>query len=505
MASTTDLGIAAPAATRREWCALAVIALPCLLYSMDLSVLNLAIPQLTADLRPSASQLLWIVDIYGFLLAGFLLPMGTLGDRIGRRRLLVIGSVAFGAASVLAAFSTTAQMLIFSRAVLGLAAATLAPSTLSLIRNMFHDQRQRTLALSIWASCFAAGSTVGPLVGGVMLEHFWWGSVFLLALPVMLLVLLAAPRLLPEFRDPNAGSIDLLSSVQTIGAVLPVIYGIKRLADDGPDVWVLLSVALGCAVGVSFLRRQARLRDPMIDLRLFRSWRFNVALSCNVISVFAAFGSFLLISQYLQLVAGMKAIEAALWVAPSGLLFMLASIAVPPIVRRVRATTALGAALMLTALGYAVLAQVHGGGVWVVFLGFMLYCAGLAPAGLVATDLILSSVPAEKAGAASGISETSMELGAALGVAGLGSIVTAIYRAVMVPMAVPEVPLEAMDAARDTLAGAVATAQALGGAAGDALLAAARDAFTRSMQAAFVVSFLLSLIAAIVCLRLAKR
>src|SRR5438093_4167997 len=194
-----------PKAGRREWVGLAVIALPCLLYSMDLTVLNLAVPHLTADLRPSSAQLLWIVDIYGFLVAGSLITMGTLGDRIGRRRLLFIGATAFGIASVIAAFSTSTEMLIATRALLGLAGATLAPSTLSLIRNMFHDPQQRTVAIGVWITSYSAGAALGPLLGGLLLQYFWWGSVFLLGVPVMALLLVLGPRLLPEFRDPEAG------------------------------------------------------------------------------------------------------------------------------------------------------------------------------------------------------------------------------------------------------------------------------------------------------------
>jgi DHA2 family multidrug resistance protein-like MFS transporter len=189
-----------------------VLALPCLLYSMDLTVLELAVPKLSVDLKPTSYQLLWIMDIYGFLLAGFLITMGTLGDRIGRRRLLLIGPAAFGAASVLAAFSGSAEMLIITRAVLGVGGATLAPSTLSMIRNMFLDPDQRAIAIGVWATSFAAGAAIGPLAGGVLLEFFWWGSVFLLAVPVMALLLVLGPLLLPEFRDPGAGRLDLISA-----------------------------------------------------------------------------------------------------------------------------------------------------------------------------------------------------------------------------------------------------------------------------------------------------
>ncbi len=257
-------------AGRREWIGLAVLALPCLLYAMDLTVLNLAVPHLSADLRPSSTQLLWIVDIYGFLVAGSLVTMGTLGDRIGRRRLLLIGAAAFGAASLVAAWSTSAEMLIAARALLGLAGATVAPSTLSLIRNMFLDPRQRTVAISVWITSFSVGGAIGPLLGGVLLQWFWWGSVFLLAVPVMALLLVLGPLLLPEFRDPQPGRLDLPSAALSVAAVLAVIYGLKQLAQDGLGWPPALSILAGLAVGVVFVRRQHRLADPLLDLRLFR-------------------------------------------------------------------------------------------------------------------------------------------------------------------------------------------------------------------------------------------
>lgn len=503
---TINDSAAAPQATRREWIGLAVIAVPCLLYSMDLNVLNLAIPHLTADLKPSATQLLWIVDIYGFLLAGFLITMGTLGDRIGRRRLLMIGAGAFGAASVLAAFSTSAEMLIFSRAVLGVAAATLAPSTLSLIRNMFLDARQRTMAIGIWVGCFSAGSALGPVIGGILLEHFWWGSVFLLAVPMMLLLLVLVPLLLPEFRDPNAGSLDIRSSVLATITVLAMIYGIKHVAVYGVDALAVLAIVTSLIVGTIFARRQQRSSDPMIDIRLFRRPVFTAALCVNIIGVFAAFGSFLFIAQYLQLVLGMGPLEAGLWIAPSGLVFMAGSVLAPLIVRRFQPSTVLSCGFLITALGYGVMTQVSASGdLWIVFIGFMLFCAGLAPMGTLTTDLVMSDVPPEKAGAASGISETSFEFGAALGVAVLGSIVTAVYRTQMTATTLMGIPAGSLDIVRETLGAAVAIAETLSGDARTLLLSAAREAFTHAMQIAAAVSSALAIIAALVCTRFMRR
>ena len=309
--------VPAPArAGRREWTGLAVIALPCVVYAMDLTVLNLALPALSEDLQPSSAQLLWIVDIYGFLVAGLLITMGTLGDRIGRRRLLLIGAAAFGLASVLAALSTSAEMLIAARALLGVAGATLAPSTLSLIRNMFQDPGQRTFAIGVWITSFSTGAAIGPLIGGLLLEHFWWGSVFLPALPVMGLLLVVGPRLLPEYRDPGAGGLDLISAAVALVAVLATIYGLKRIAQDGAGWIAALSIVAGLAVGAGFVRRQQRLADPLIDLRLFRVPAFNAALAVNTFGFFVNFGIAVFIAQYLQLVLGKSPFEAGLWTVP---------------------------------------------------------------------------------------------------------------------------------------------------------------------------------------------
>ncbi|MDO9442369.1 MAG: MFS transporter, partial [Beijerinckiaceae bacterium] len=319
-------------ATRRDWIGLCVLALPCFLYAMDLTVLNLAVPKLSADLKPTATQLLWIVDIYGFLVAGMLIPMGTLGDRIGRRRLLLIGATAFGAASIFAAIATNPAMLIVARALLGIAGATIAPSTLSLIRNMFHDPAERTFALSVWGTSYAAGGAAGPVLGGVLLEYFWWGSVFLLAVPVMALLLVAGPRLLPEYRDPTAGRPDLVSAALSLTAVLATIYGLKSIAEGGASLLAFLCITTGAVVATVFVRRQRRLVDPFIDLKLFASRTFSTALAVNVLGCFIVFGTFFYIGQFLQLVLGFSPFQAGLWSLPSALSVTLGSMLAPLVV-----------------------------------------------------------------------------------------------------------------------------------------------------------------------------
>jgi len=478
-----------PRATRREWIGLAVIALPCLLYSMDLTVLNLAVPSLSADLKPTSSQLLWIVDIYGFLVAGALITMGTLGDRIGRRRLLMIGAAAFGIASVLAAFSTSAEMLIATRALLGLAGATLAPSTLSLIRNMFLDPRQRTVAIGVWITSYSVGGAIGPLIGGVLLEHFWWGSVFLVGVPVMVLLLAVGPVLLPEYRDPRAGRLDLTSAALSLVAVLLVTYGLKQIAQDGLRWFPGLIIVAGLTTGAVFVRRQLTLADPLIDLRLFRAPAFSASLATYTLATFVAFGAFVFIAQYLQLVLGLSPLQAGLWTMPFAGGFIAGSMLTPIITRRIRPAFVMTAGSVLAAVGFALLTQVNGtSGLAVLVTGFVVFSLGLAPVFTLATDLIVGTAPPERAGAASAISETGSEFGGALGIAILGSIGIAMYRSEMNDAIPTGLLPEAAEAARNTLGGALAAAEQLPDQLGARLIDAAREAFTHSLQLTAVTS-----------------
>jgi MFS transporter, DHA2 family, multidrug resistance protein len=474
-----------PKAGRREWIGLAVIALPCLLYSMDLTVLNLAVPSLSADLKPSSTQLLWIIDIYGFLVAGSLITMGTLGDRIGRRRLLLIGAAAFGVASALAAFSRSAGMLIATRAVLGLAGATLAPSTLSLIRNMFHDPRQRAVAVGVWISSYSAGAVIGPPLGGFLLQHFWWGSVFLVSVPMMALLLVLGPMLLPEFRDPEAGRPDLLSALLSVAAVLGVIYGLKQIAANGVGWLPALSIAAGLALGATFVRRQRKLADPLIDLRLFRAPAFSASIVTYMFATFAVFGPYVFIAQYLQLVLGLSPMKAGLWSMPFAVGFVVGSMSSPVIARRVRPAVMMGVGLVIAAAAFVALSRADGLGI--VVASTVVFSLGLSPVFTLANDLILGTAPPERAGAASAISETCSELGGALGIAILGSVGTAIYRRGMAGSVVDGIPHDAAVAARDTLGGAVAAAAQLPD-AGAALLDMARTAFTQGLQVTAIVS-----------------
>ena len=478
----------APKATRKDWLGLLVIALPCMVYSMDLTVLNLAIPELSADLHPSSEQLLWIMDIYGFLVAGFLITMGNLGDRIGRRKLLLIGAAFFGAASLLAAFANSAETLIAARAVLGIAGATIAPSTLSLISNMFQVPEERTKAIGIWALGYAAGGALGPLAGGLLLQYFWWGSVFLIAIPVMLLLLITGPSLLPEFKDPQARKLDLRSAFLSLAAVLLIIFGLKEIATYGISWIAIATILAGAGIGLLFIKRQAKLADPLIDIALFRIPSFSSSLTLYGVGCFVMFGSFFYTYQYMQLVLGLTPLVAGLWALPSFAGFMLGATQGPNLLKRLSHAQLMALCLLLATIGFIIIARLDAESsvLWTVVAMFFT-SVGFAPVVTMATDLVIGSAPPERAGAASAISETSAEFGGATGMAVLGSLGTAVYRQLMFSKSFDGLPAASVQEARQTLGAAVNEANKLG-ADGTILLTAAQDAFISAMHVSAWVS-----------------
>jgi MFS transporter, DHA2 family, multidrug resistance protein len=489
---------ASPMARRKEWTGLAVLLLPLLLVSMDVSVLYFAVPFIARDLQPSSTQQLWIFDVYGFVLSGLLITMGSLGDRIGRRKLLLIGAAAFSLASLGAAYSHSAAQLIAARAVLGIAGATLMPSTLALIRNMFHDEKQRRVAIAIWTSATMSGIALGPVLSGILLDHFWWGSVFLINIPFMILLLTLGPVLVPEFRAPQPGRFDLISSLLSLGAVLPTIYGIKEIAADGLDLTRSLWVVAGAAVGAAFIARQARGAAPMIDLTLFRSRGFTGSVAMNLVSMFAISGFAIFATQYLQSVRGMSPLTAALW----SLVPMAGTMTAAPLAQALagrvdRAYIAAGG-FLIAAAGFAALTEVQARSA----LWFLLTCAAIYAAGVVAVmttgnELIMGAVPPARAGAAAAVVETATEFGAALGVAVLGSIGVAAYRSHLTASAPIAVPSAALGAARSTLGGALSVASRLPRHLGAGLLVAARSAFTVGLNDAALAAAIITLLAAV--------
>jgi DHA2 family multidrug resistance protein-like MFS transporter len=425
--------------------------------------------------------------------------MGTLGDRIGRRRLLLVGAVAFAVASLVAAFSTSPAMLIASRAALGVAGATLMPSTMALIRNMFPDPKEMATAIGIWFACFMGGMTLGPLVGGLLLEHFWWGSAFLLGVPVMALLLATAPFLLPEFRDPSAGRLDPASVGLSLGAILPVIYGLKTVARDGVSTAAVAVLLAGLAVGWLFVRRQRSLTDPFLDLGLFTDRRFSSALSVMLFGGVVMAGVSLVSSVFLQVVEGRTPLQAGLLLVPQNVAMVVGSVIAPVLARRFRSAYVIALGLAVAGAGLLVHTVVPAdGGVPHVVTGLVLASFGISLPMGVTMGVMLGAAPPEKAGSAASVSETGAEFGIAMGVATLGSLATVIYRGRFEDSVPDGVPADAAATAGDSVTAGAATAARLPGETGAALLDTVRDAFTGALHGVAWVGAGLFLVLAVV-------
>lgn len=482
----------------RRWWALAILTLPVILMSVDLTVLSMAVPLLSEDLNPTSNQLLWIIDIYGVFLAGLLILMGSVGDRIGRRKLLLIGAGAFGLASCLAAFAWSAEVLVVARALLGIGGATLMPSTLSLIRNIFSDPSERRRAISIWAAAFAGGAGLGPVVGGILLEQFWWGSVFLINIPVMVLLLVAGPILLPDSKDPKPGPFAPGSALMLIVGVLAAIYGLKEAGKDGwsfvPIAWMIA----GIVILALFVLRQRQMTSPLVDVSLFKHLPFTVAVLANVAGIFALVGILYFFPQYVQLVLGKSPLVAGLWAVPIAVGAIVGAIIAPPIAKRVAVGWIVGVGLAATAIGYVVFTQLgvdehmllaFGGGALVGF--------GVGLADTLTNDVIIATAPPERAGAAAGISESAYEFGGSLGTAILGTVGMSVYRGDLQTGLPPQAPLELAEAAGGTLGAAHVVATELPGEMVDQFLELAHKSFVDGMTHSFSIAAVAVAVAAL--------
>ncbi|MEV4260077.1 MFS transporter [Kribbella sp. NPDC049584] len=452
------------ATSRRQWIALGVLCLATLLVSLDLFVMLLAVPAVTEALGATSSQQLWILDVYGFMVAGLMITMGNLGDRIGRRRLLLLAAAVFGIASVVAAYSVNPGMLIGARAVLGIAGAAIAPCTLSLISTLFPDERQRAKALGVWAGCFTVGAVVGPIVGGVLLNHFWWGSAFLIGVPAMVVLLVVGPFLLPEYRNERAGRIDVPSVLLSLAAILPAIHGLKHLASHGAGVQSIGALVVGVVFGWIFVRRQRHLDDPLVDVRLFTRRTFSVTLGSMLAFSMLSGGVMVFVAQYFQLVEGMTPLAAGLALVPGMLTTTVAFQLAPRLAQRIRPSVLIPAGIAFTVVGMVMTSLATS--TTVLAIAFAIQCVGPAPLVTLGTNLVIGSVPPEKAGSAGALTQTSNEFGYSLGIAVLGSVVTAAYRGHM------------DGRGGNSLGEAIAQ-----GATGD-LLDQARDAFTSGLHLA---------------------
>ena len=489
----------------REWLGLGVLGLTSLSVAIDLFVMLLALPSIGQELHASATQLLWVTDMYGFLLAGFLITMGTLGDRIGRRKVLLIGSGAFALSSVLVAFSPNVEMLIISRALLGVAGAMIGPAGFSLIRHMFTDRKQNAIAISILLSCLIGGSVLGPLVGGVLLEHFWWGSVFLVGVPPMILALLLGKKLLPEYKNPHASKLHFPSVFLSLGAILPFIYGVKELAVHGWQPFAALALTVGIMLGVVFVRQQKKLADPLLDMTLFKKPEFSIMLVAMMINTLLPGGIMVLSTQYLQLVAGLTPLQAGLWMIPAMAGSIVGFLVSPHLARKIRPAYLIALGLGCSILGMMILCLTAvDSGFWALITGFALFNLGAGPLTTLGVGIVIGSVPQEKAGVAAGISQTGNEFGFALGVAIVGSISAFVYR--LQTAALPDgLSSDTTHAVRETLAIAVSTAKELPGALGADVLHIARSAFIDAYHTIAVISAIALAVIALVIVKVLRK
>ncbi|MGW2153220.1 MFS transporter [Nonomuraea sp. NPDC001699] len=471
-----------PRATTRTWIGLAVLVLPMLLIAIDGMVLVFALADITQDLKPTGTQQLWMLDIYSLLLAGLLITMSTLGDRFGRRKVLLIGAVVFAIASTLGALSTEPWMLIGSRALLGVAGATIMPGTLSLIRNMFLDRNQRRTAMAVWSAMGALGAAAGPIVGGWIIETFSWHAAFLMNIPVMVLLLILAPFLVPESKNPSPGNIDVASIVLSLAGMISFVYGVKTFAEGKEPGIGFVTFFAGLLLLALFVIRQLRMPVPMINVRLFKVRAFTGAVLTDLLSIFSLVGALFALTQFLQLVVGLSVIQSALWMLPQAAVSAFAGFIAAALVKRIPTSIIVSVGVLITAGGFATLLTLTPDTEpWRIAIALCLVGLGAGVGMTLTNDLIMSSVRPEQSGQAAAISESAYELGTAFGTAILGSVLLGFYRTGLADAAPAGLPAGVLAAAKETLAAALFYAQELPSAIGAALAMAATDSFTTAL------------------------
>lgn len=475
----------------RPWLGLVILLLPALLISMDISILFVAGPSISQDLAPSTTQWLWMMDIYSFVMAGLLITMGSIGDRIGRRRLLLLGSIAFGIGSAGVAVAPSPEWFVAARALLGIGAATLAPSTLALIRSSFDDEHQRRIAVGAWTVAFTGGAIAGPIMGGLLLEHFWWGAVFLINTPVMGLLLVTTPLLIDESRTPQPGAFDLAGMALSLTGVLALVYAGKRVAESGPDHIGLLVLLLGFVLLAGFRVRQRRTPHPLIDFNLFRIPSFRTAIAANLLISIVMAGLGLLAFTFLQSVHAMTPLQAALVAMPVFIGSLVGAIGASVFARIFRPRALMAAGMVVAAAGMAAIGLLSTGAHVATFItGYTVLTLGAGMVSTLASSQVLEAPAPQHTASAASISETGITLGDALGIALFGMASSTVYRSMLTE---PDLPTEA----RETITGALAQAEELPAEPADALIETATQAFTTGLTVVTLAAAIVLLISAI--------
>ncbi|RII18361.1 Antiseptic resistance protein [Streptomyces sp. YIM 130001] len=488
-----------PKATAKSWIGLAVLVLPLLLITIDGTVLVMALPAISAELSPTGTEQLWMIDMYSLVLAGLLVAMSAVGERFGRRRNLLIGAVVFSIASVAGAMATSPWVLIAARALLGVGGAIMMPSTLSLARNMFLDRQQRRYAMAVWAAMASVGGAAGPIVGGWVIETFSWHAAFLMNIPVMLLLLVLGPLLLPESRNPHLDKIDVRSVVLSFIGLIGVAYGIKALAGDKGTATGIAAIAIGVVAIVLFVRRQLGLAVPLLDVRLFRIKYFRGAVVTDVLSILAMVGALVALTQHLQLVLGLSPLEASVWLMPQAILAAVAAFVAAALVKRFLPAYVITCGLLIAAAGFGLtffLTPASSPALIAATLALVTLGAGMGLT--LSNDIIMSSVRPERAGQAAATSETAYEIGTTLGTAVLGGVLVAWYsRVVTARTDVLDLTADLTDRVSSTMAEALLVADEVGGTVGTSVVAAAKASFTEAITVAGIAGAGVMVVAAV--------
>ncbi len=476
---------------RRRWRTLAVLCLTLVMISVDNTILNVALPTLARELNASASQLQWIVDSYVLVFAGLLLTAGFLGDKFGRRGALMSGMAIFGVGSIAASMAGSSSQLIACRAVMGVGGALIMPATLSILTNVFRDPKERAKAIAIWAGCSGLGVALGPVTGGWLIEHFSWGSVFLVNIPVLLLAIVGCVLVVPPSRDPDAPSLDLGGAVLSMAGLTLLLWAIIEAPEQGwTSPRTLLAFAAATAVLGAFVTFERRQAQPMLNLTFFQNRRFSAASAAVTLTFFALFGTLFLVSQYLQSVLGYSAMQSGVRYLPLAATLLIVSPPSAKLAARFGSKIIVTVGLVTVSLGLLLMTRLQtDSGSTPILVSLIVLAAGMGLTMAPATESIMGSLPPAQAGVGSAVNDTTREIGGALGVAVLGSVLSSVFGSRMTHLlAGAPLPEEARAAAKHSVTGAVAVADKIGGPQGKALADGAKSAFVNGLHTTSLVA-----------------